>query len=158
MAHSFYTYLASPIVVGVLLTCQSLDPEYKMATFFQMYFQEKNIILVLYSGQYNILPIYFCQDQYHQRSWQTHPAQLYSLSWVNRTEPNIAGIINAPLSENVSGYVCNHGSPNGERDTASPRGRYGGTPSAWLGLKIHMKKHHLLAGDSPWRHYRRTTI
>ncbi len=33
---------------------------------------------------------------------------------------------------NVSGYVCNHGSPNGERDTASPRGRYGGTPSAWL--------------------------
>ncbi len=29
------------------------------------------------------------------------------------------------LEENVSGYVCNHGSPNGERDTASPRGRYG---------------------------------
>ncbi len=27
--------------------------------------------------------------------------------------------------KNVSGYVCNHGSPNGERDTASPRGRYG---------------------------------
>ncbi len=26
---------------------------------------------------------------------------------------------------NVSGYVCNHGSPSGERDTASPRGRYG---------------------------------
>ncbi len=29
------------------------------------------------------------------------------------------------LIGNVSGYVCNHGSPNGERDTASPRGRYG---------------------------------
>ncbi len=27
-----------------------------------------------------------------------------------------------------------------------------------LSLKIHMKKHHLLAGDSPWRHYRRATI
>ncbi len=27
--------------------------------------------------------------------------------------------------EIVSGYVCNHGSPSGERDTASPRGRYG---------------------------------
>ncbi len=29
------------------------------------------------------------------------------------------------LWRNVSGYVCNHGSPSGERDTASPRGRYG---------------------------------
>ncbi len=28
----------------------------------------------------------------------------------------------------VSGYVCNHGSPSGERDTASPRGRYGERP------------------------------
>ncbi len=28
-------------------------------------------------------------------------------------------------SNNVSGYVCNHGSPSEERDTASPRGRYG---------------------------------
>ncbi len=26
--------------------------------------------------------------------------------------------------KNVSGYVCNHGYPNGERDTASSRGRY----------------------------------
>ncbi len=31
-------------------------------------------------------------------------------------------------AENVSGYVCNHGSPSGERDTASPRGRYGERP------------------------------
>ncbi len=30
--------------------------------------------------------------------------------------------------QNVSGYVCNHGSPSGERDTASPRGRYGERP------------------------------
>ncbi len=34
-----------------------------------------------------------------------------------------------PLSQimrkNVSGYVCIHGSLSGERDTASPRGRYG---------------------------------
>ncbi len=52
MAHSFYAFLAPPIVVGVLLTCQSLDPEYKTTVFFQMNFQEKNI--VLYSGQYGI--------------------------------------------------------------------------------------------------------
>ncbi len=50
MAHSFLAFLAPPIVVGVLLTCQSLDPEYKTTAFFQMYIQEKNI--VLYSGQY----------------------------------------------------------------------------------------------------------
>ncbi len=30
-----------------------------------------------------------------------------------------------PGPQNVSGYVCNHGSPSGERDTASPRGCYG---------------------------------
>ncbi len=38
------------------------------------------------------------------------------------------------LQDNVSGYVCNHGSPSGERDTASPRGRYGERPqrdSVW---------------------------
>ncbi len=37
-------------------------------------------------------------------------------------------------TEIVSGYVCNHGSPSGERDTASPRGRYGERPqrdSVW---------------------------
>ncbi len=33
-----------------------------------------------------------------------------------------------PFGEIVSGYVCNHGSPSGERDTASPRGRYGERP------------------------------
>ncbi len=49
MAHSFYTFLAPPIVVGVLLTYQSLDPECKTTAFFQMYFQEKNIV---YLGQY----------------------------------------------------------------------------------------------------------
>ncbi len=38
----------------------------------------------------------------------------------------------------VSGYVCNHGSPNGERDTASPRGRYGERPQRDSCLKIHM--------------------
>ncbi len=41
MAHLFYACLAPPIVVGVLLTCQSVDPEYKTTAFFQMYFQEK---------------------------------------------------------------------------------------------------------------------
>ncbi len=38
----------------------------------------------------------------------------------------IAKVITNPnLHKNLSGYVCNHGSPSGERDTASPRGRYG---------------------------------
>ncbi len=55
----------------------------------------------------------------------------------------------------VSGYVCNHGSPSGERDTASPRGHYGERLQRDSCLKKHMKKHHPLAGDSPWRHYRR---
>ncbi len=40
--------------------------------------------------------------------------------------------------ESVSGYVCNHGSPNGKRDTASPRGRYGERPQRDSCLKIHM--------------------
>ncbi len=55
MSHSFYVYLAPPIVMCVLLTCQSLDPEYKTTAFFQMHFQEKNI---LYSGQYGKFKMY----------------------------------------------------------------------------------------------------
>ncbi len=52
MAHSLYAYSAPPIVVGVLLTCQCLDPEYKTTVF-------KNI--VLYSSQYGniFVTIYF---------------------------------------------------------------------------------------------------
>ncbi len=42
------------------------------------------------------------------------------------------------IIENVSGYVCNHGSPSGERDTASPRGRYGERLQRDSCLKIHM--------------------
>ncbi len=38
MAHSFYAFSAPPIVVGVLLTCQTLDPDYKTTTFLQMHF------------------------------------------------------------------------------------------------------------------------
>ncbi len=64
MTHSFYAYLAPPIVVGVLLTCQSLNPEYKTTAFFQMYLQEKNI--VLYWGQYSI--------------WLNWPRQLHARS------------------------------------------------------------------------------
>ncbi len=40
----------------------------------------------------------------------------------------------------VSGYVCNHGSPIGERDTASPRGHYGERLQRDSCLKKHMKK------------------
>ncbi len=43
MAHSFYAYLVKPIVVGVLLTCQSLEPKYKMSAFFTDVFPRKNI-------------------------------------------------------------------------------------------------------------------
>ncbi len=54
-----------------------------------------------------------------------------------KTKQNNLYIRNAAGSrwnEIVSGYVCNHGSPSGERDTASPRGRYGERPqrdSVW---------------------------
>ncbi len=51
MAHSFYAFLAPPVVVGVLLTCQSLDPEDKTTAFFQMYCISIKKT-VLYSGQY----------------------------------------------------------------------------------------------------------
>ncbi len=60
MAHSFYACLVPPIAVVVLLTCQSLDPEYKTTAFFQMNFQEKNI--VLYSGQYGNISKLFRDD------------------------------------------------------------------------------------------------
>ncbi len=42
--------------------------------------------------------------------------------------PKNANELKATVKETVSGYVCNHGSPSGERDTASPRGRYGERP------------------------------
>ncbi len=52
ITHSFYAYLVPPIVVGVLLTCQSLEPEYKMTAFFQMYLQEKKHCLIFGSIRY----------------------------------------------------------------------------------------------------------
>ncbi len=48
--------------------------------------------------------------------------------------------------------VC---SPSWELRTASPRGHYGERLQRDSCLKKHMKKRHPLAGDSPWRHYRR---
>ncbi len=41
MAQLFYAFLAPPIVVGVLLTCQSLDPEYKTTVVFSDVFPRK---------------------------------------------------------------------------------------------------------------------
>ncbi len=61
---------------------------------------------------------------------------------------NLATVVRLCL-KNVSGYVCNYGSPSGERDTASPRGHYGERLQRDSCLKKHMKKHHPLAGDSP---------
>ncbi len=55
---------------------------------------------------------------------------------------SLAIFVNSPdinkCDRNVSGYVCNRGSPSGERDTASPRGRYGERPQRDSCLKIHM--------------------
>ncbi len=45
MAHSFYAFLAPPIFVGVLLTCQSLDPEYKTTAFFRCISKEKHRLI-----------------------------------------------------------------------------------------------------------------
>ncbi len=60
----------------------------------------------------------------------------YKTGWVliNISEINISVKRVRLHRRNVSGYVCNHGSPSGERDTASPRGRYGERPqrdSVW---------------------------
>ncbi len=43
MAHSFYAFLAPPIVVGVLLTCQSLDPEKRRLCFFRCISKKKTL-------------------------------------------------------------------------------------------------------------------
>ncbi len=48
------------------------------------------------------------------------------VEWPSHPHPECWIPVNLQATtENVSGYVCNYGSPNGERDTASPRGRYG---------------------------------
>ncbi len=45
---------------------------------------------------------------------------------MSRTGPVIIALKKFIGTDNiVSGYLCNYGSPSGERDTASPRGRYG---------------------------------
>ncbi len=45
--------------------------------------------------------------------------------------------------ENVSGYICNHGSLSGERDTAYPRGRYGECRQRdFLNFEFHSKGEH----------------
>ncbi len=87
MAHSFYAYLAPPIVVGVLLTCQNLDPEYKMTAFFQMYLQEKNI--VLYSGQYCSLFILSARTFFALNS-RAHYSRMDS-DWVSMSYHSSAG-------------------------------------------------------------------
>ncbi len=53
MAQSFYAYLVPAIVVGVLLTCQSLNPEYKTTLFFQ-YFQEKKQSYIRVNTVYSV--------------------------------------------------------------------------------------------------------
>ncbi len=63
---------------------------------------------------------------------ETRHLKIVSISWLVRS------VCPLEWGWNVSGYVCNHGSPNGERDTASPRGRYGERPQRDSCLKIHM--------------------
>ncbi len=50
--HTRFMLLGPPIVVGVILTYQNLDPEYKTTTFFQMYFHEKKHCLIFGSIWY----------------------------------------------------------------------------------------------------------
>ncbi len=62
MAHSFYAYLAPPIVEGALLTCQNLDPEYKTTAFFHRektlsYIRVNAVVLMLMVSQHHFL---FC--------------------------------------------------------------------------------------------------
>ncbi len=44
MAHSLYACLAPPTVLGVLLTCQNLEPDYKTTAFFKDIFQRKKTL------------------------------------------------------------------------------------------------------------------
>ncbi len=59
-------------------------------------------------------------------SWlDSHSDGTHSLQWWASDVMLIFLKLVPMKKQNVSGYVCNHGSPSGERDTASPRGRYG---------------------------------
>ncbi len=62
ITHSFYAYLVPPIAVGVLLTCQSLEPEYKMTSVFSDVSPRKKTI-VLYSGQYGTFHLNFLKTK-----------------------------------------------------------------------------------------------
>ncbi len=47
---------------------------------------------------------------------------LSMVAWVYHSHSDPEGTqFEIPMKGNVSGYVCNRGSPNGERETASPR-------------------------------------
>ncbi len=72
---------------------------------------------------------------YHDQKQQTFTdAQGNILRFVFRT----AGLTGLHRT-NVSGYVCNHGSPSGKRDTASPRGRYGNALSVTRSEDTYVK-------------------
>ncbi len=80
----------------------------------------KKVNIFCYSFQ-KVKPIHHI-DSLHIE-WNISSLYFLTFGWLCLTD-----------NENVSGYVCNHGSPSGERDTASPRGRYGERPqrdSVW---------------------------
>ncbi len=72
----------------------------------------------------------------------THQCCIYLINIIKIVKYSITVLLSYCITEitiqNVSGYVCNHGSPSGERDTASPRGRYGERLQRDSCLKIHM--------------------
>ncbi len=103
----------APVIVGVLLTCQSLDPKYKTtAFFFQMYFQEKNI--VLYSGQYCIFVSflvkisnksrYFIDKQNDLRYLVLFPGEKLSAFWLKQLKLSTSGVINIFLKQEYFTY------------------------------------------------------
>ncbi len=82
-------------------------------------FSKNKVIPLICQTSLFIRNHYMCQkcltSTQPQKDGKIQPSGVFSYLIVQMNE----------LTGNVSGYICNHGSLNRERDTASPRGRYG---------------------------------
>ncbi len=72
--------------MGPDLRMPGLDPEYKTTVFFQMYFQEKNI--VLYSGQYGIYIYIYIYRYIYTYYYTTTILSVFSLSVCRSSRPS----------------------------------------------------------------------